>query len=243
MMMFTMMMTMMTWDGMIRLMLHLIWPDSRRFRTSLTGSLWTFLCSTILQNVFEYICVFICSQQMMFVFCMELQDVLRIYTTPERTWIPVHYFKRDSRSNFFDTLYIWNYRTKYRQSSHRASDKGRLNPRQTRSPLPPPPLFSPASPSSPLYSTICHQLHHHHLQHHCFHVNHLSLTTTECNVWGQTQLVKMIFGFESFRRLSTIGQCAVCTVRQPCIQKLKSNKNTFPLKTLLLRYFSYIRLG
>ena len=61
MMVFMMMMTMMRWDGMIRLMLHLIWPDSRRFRTSLTGSLWTFLCSTILQNVFEYICVFICS--------------------------------------------------------------------------------------------------------------------------------------------------------------------------------------
>ena len=61
MMLFTMMMTMMRWDGMIRLMLHLIWPDSRRFRTSLTGSLWTFLCSTILQNVFEYICIFIFS--------------------------------------------------------------------------------------------------------------------------------------------------------------------------------------
>ena len=87
---------------------------------------------------------------------------------------------------FCDTLYIWTYRTKYRQSSHRASDKGRLNPRQTRSPLPPPPLFSRASPSSPLYSTICHQLHHHHLQHHCFHVYHISLITTECNVWGQT---------------------------------------------------------
>ena len=87
-MMFMMMMTMMRWDGMIRLMLHLIWPDSRRFRTSLTGSLWTFLCSTILQNVFEFICVFICSQQMMFVFCMKLQDVLR-YTTPERSWSPL----------------------------------------------------------------------------------------------------------------------------------------------------------
>ena len=61
MMVFMMMMTMMRWDGMIRLMLHLIWPDSRRFRTSLTGSLWTFLCSTIPQNVFEYICIFICS--------------------------------------------------------------------------------------------------------------------------------------------------------------------------------------
>ena len=60
-MMMTMMMTMMRWDGMIRLMLHLIWPDSRRFRTSLTGSLWTFLCSTIPQNVLEYICIFICS--------------------------------------------------------------------------------------------------------------------------------------------------------------------------------------
>ena len=221
-------MMMMRRDGMIRLMLHLIWPDSRRFRTSLTGSLWTFLCSTIPQNVFEYICIFICSQQMMFVFCMELQDVLKHtlllsdHGVPEiRSMHQERDMSRQSRDilkvTFFVTPCIQKYTTKYRQSSHRAADKGRLNPRQTRSPLPPPPLFSPASPSSPLYSTICHQLHihhlhhhhlqhhhlqHQHLQHHYYHVYHLSsfiTTGCNCNVWGQPLSVSMIFGPSNFR--------------------------------------------